>query len=335
MKPAIGGPIGAVEAVCIGETMALVAPDPPVPLAQARTMTLTHGGAESNVAVSLARLGRRVQWCSRLGDDALGRRVQAELEAAGVDTSLVEVDAQARTGVYFKDPGLGATAILYYRTGSAASRMDERDFERAIAGRPRLLHVSGITPALSESCRQATRSGIKAARSAGITVSFDINYRLSLWSDADTAAQEMEELARMSDIVFVGTDEALSLWGTVSVEQIAERLAGPRTIIVKDGSGPASSIDAGELTQVPSLPVEVRELVGAGDAFAAGWLHASLLGLGPAERLRLGHLLAAETLGSPTDHAVTWPPSGNLEERARLDASWPADDVSRSNSGTV
>jgi hypothetical protein len=112
-----------LDAVCLGEAMALVSPDPPAGLSQARSFVLTHGGAESNVAVSLARLGSRVQWCSRLGDDVLGRRVQAEIEAAGVDTSLVATDPDRRTGVYFKDPGRDATRVLYYRDGSAASCM--------------------------------------------------------------------------------------------------------------------------------------------------------------------------------------------------------------------
>lgn len=311
--------VGQPEVVCVGETMALLAPDPPVALAKARVLTLSHGGAESNVAVSLARLGTSAWWCGRLGDDALGWRVRAELEAFGVGTALVKHDPAAPTGVYFKDPSPGSTGVWYYRTGSAASRMDRRDFERAIAVRPRLLHVSGVTPALSASCRDATRAGIVAAQRAGIVVSFDVNHRPALWPDVADAARELKEIARMCEIVFVGADEAAMLWGTASVDQVATGLAGPRTlaVVVKDGSGPATSVGPAGAASAPALSVEVVEPVGAGDAFAAGWLRGYLIDMTSTARLRLGHLVAAETLRSPADHARDWPPPAELEARAR------------------
>lgn len=324
-----------VDVVCVGEAMALVAPDPPAPLREARTMTLAHGGAESNAAVSLARLGDHVQWCSRLGEDALGRRVRAEIQAAGVDVSLVELDPHHRTGVYFKDPGHGSTQVLYYRDNSAASHIDERDFARAIDAGPRALHISGVTPALSESCRRGTRHGVEAAGQAGVTVSFDVNYRAALWPDAVTAGRELEAIARRCDIVFVGADEAALLWGTGSPSQVADHLSGAGTIVVKDGAGPARSFEAETVTCVTALPVEVAEPVGAGDAFAAGWLHGHLMGLDAAAKLRLGHLVAAESLTSATDHGSDWPAPDALEAEARRGTRWEAAIAVRSGRRTA
>lgn len=290
------------DVVCLGETMALVAPDPPAPLASATSMVLSHGGAESNVAIGLARLGSRAEWCSRLGDDALGRRVLRAVAAEGVGVDLVEVDPLARTGVYFKDPGPGGTAVLYYRDGSAASRMTTADVDRALGCEPRVLHLSGVTPALSESCAVAMTYAMDAARRNGVVVSFDVNYRPALWPDGLSAARELLRLAQLSDLVFVGLDEALALWNTATDTDVRALLAGPTFLVVKDGPRDCAEFELDAAVRLPAPVVEVVEPVGAGDAFAAGWLHAYLLGMDSTERVRLGHAVAADALSSPTDH---------------------------------
>ena len=187
----------APHVVCLGETMALVVPDPPAPLAVADRFLLSHAGAESNVAVTLARLGTQARWCSRVGDDPFGRRIRAELTALGVDTSLVSVTA-GRTGVFFKDPAGATTTVHYYRDGSAASTMDGTDAERALAARPALIHLTGITPALSRSCAGMIDGVLQRASAAGAPqVSFDVNYRPSLWPDPARAAGELHRLAQL------------------------------------------------------------------------------------------------------------------------------------------
>jgi 2-dehydro-3-deoxygluconokinase len=310
--------------VCLGETMAMVTPDPPRPLAEARTLALSQGGAESNVAIWLARLGYPAAWCSRLGNDALGRRVLAEVAAAGVDTGPVVLDHDAPTGVYFKDPQRGATAVLYYRARSAAARMDETDADRALARPRRLLHLTGITPALSESCARAVDHAITRATQLGVTVSFDVNYRPALWPGPDAAAAALGRLARRCGIVFVGCDEAALLWGASSVPDIRAALGSPGTLVVKDGPRAARSTDDGaSVTSVAALPVDVVEPVGAGDAFAAGWLYGWLRGLSAAERLRLGHLIASSALSSATDHGDLPSSPAGLEELARNGHAWP------------
>lgn len=324
------------EVVCFGETMAMVTPSPPRPLAEARTLALSHGGAESNVAVWLARLGSRVAWCSRLGDDVLGHRVLAEIAAADVSTSLVTFDPGARTGVYFKDPRPGLTEVLYYRDGSAAAAMDESDVDRALARPARLLHLTGITPALSDSCLRAVDYAITRAAQLRVTVSFDVNYRPALWRSPADAGAVLGRLARRCGIVFVGCDEAEVLWGTSAVPDVRSVLGVQGVLVVKDGSRLASSAEGGSVTSVVALPVEVVEPVGAGDAFAAGWLYGWLRDLPAAARLRLGHLVASSALTSATDHgAFPFSPS-ELEELARSGSAWPgpkqttpADDTGR------
>jgi 2-dehydro-3-deoxygluconokinase len=310
------------DVACIGETMAMVAPSPPVPLATATSLTLSHGGAESNVAAWLASLGCAAHWCGRVGADPLGQRILRDLGAAGVGTSSAVIDTRAPTAVYFKDPGPEATTVWYYRSGSAGSRLDSTDVERALSLRPRLVHLSGITPALSDSCAQAVGHAVRLARELGITVSFDVNYRPALWPDAGTAAARLHALAVQADLVFVGLDEAAMLWNASTDADVRRLLPEPPALIVKDGPRQASEFLRDQLTRVPALAVEVAEPVGAGDAFAAGWLRGWLLGRPPVQCLRLGHLVAARALSSATDLAPLTGQHGGLEELAATGRPW-------------
>lgn len=287
--------------LCVGETMAVVTPTVPLPLAEAADFALTHGGAESNVAAHLSELGAPTAWLSRLGADPLGDRVLAAVAAHGVNTRWVARDPDAPTGLYLKDPHPDGTRVHYYRKGSAASRMSPAD----IAGWPlegaRWLHLSGITPALSQGCAALVPALIARARELGVPVSFDVNHRPRLWS-AEEAAPVLLELARSADVVLVGRDEAEGLWGTATAEDTAALLTGPSHVVVKDADREAVEFGPGGVHRLPARPVEVVEPVGAGDAFAAGWLAAHLRGASPAERLALGHSLAAWTLGATGDH---------------------------------
>jgi 2-dehydro-3-deoxygluconokinase len=286
--------------LAIGETMVLVRPDVPEPLEQAQAFRLDIGGAESNVASHLARAGFRAAWASAVGDDALGRRLLATLAGRGVDTSLVVVDPDAPTGVYFKDPGVGGTRVLYYRRGSAASRLGPEFAARLPLGGADLVHVSGITAALSDSCRALLDEVIGVRRSHGRPVSFDVNFRPGLWDKA-VAAGALLELARRCDLVFVGRDEAEVLWDTATAAEIHALIGpGPR-LVVKDAEIGAHFVHSGQSHFEPSDRVEVVEPVGAGDAFAAGYLAADLAGQPPALALRNGHRFAAAVLSTMGD----------------------------------
>ncbi len=283
-----------LDAVCIGETMVALVPDDALPVSGDSRMALRVAGAESNVATSLARLGHRARWVSVIGADPFGAIITRELESAGVDVNTVTVSADAPTGILVKDTNGESTRVHYYRKGSAASRMTAASL--AGAGPARLVHISGITPALSDGCRELTRAVVDQRMLTDAIVSFDVNYRPALWSGSDEAATVLADLARRADIVFVGRDEAEVLWGTAIAEEVRELLPEPRTLVVKDAAVEAVSFENGDVTRVPSQRVQVVEPVGAGDAFAAGWLSALLDERTPRERLQLGHLLASRTV---------------------------------------
>jgi 2-dehydro-3-deoxygluconokinase len=320
------GASGAPEAVCLGETMAMIGPVDSTPLAEADALSLRVGGAESNVACGLTSLGHPAAWLGRVGDDPFGRRVLAELRSRGVDVSAVETDPVRRTGVYFKDTGASGTGVHYYRRDSAASRMGPALARLPLLGRACLLHLSGITPALSGSCAELIEEIIvRRAVPGRPLISFDVNHRSALWPVGhDQAAVTLLRLARAADLVFVGRDEAEALWGTGEPEVVRDLLAPAPHVVVKDAADGAYSYDgADDRVFVPTpRSAEVVERVGAGDAFAAGYLAALLEDRRPAARLRLGHLAAACTLTTRGDVAAL-PPRRELDQRLVLDdAAW-------------
>lgn len=283
--------------IAIGETMAMVAPARAEPLATAHELRLHPGGAESNLASHLARLGVEAAWVSILGDDALGHRVRDAIAARGVDTRWVAFDATAPTGVYFKDPGRG---VLYYRTGSAASRMTPETVAGIPLERARVVHLSGITPVLSNGCTALVDAVFDRVAPSPALLSFDVNYRPSLWSAAD-AGPVLRDLARRADIVFVGQDEALALWGCADADQMRAILPEPRLLVIKDGDVGATEFSAAGRAFEPAIPTQVVEAVGAGDAFAAGYLAALLRDEDAPGRLRAGHEQAHPVLLSTSD----------------------------------
>ncbi|MFJ4715088.1 sugar kinase [Streptomyces sp. NPDC088785] len=291
------------EVICLGETMAQLTPADGAGLEHSRQVRLAVAGAESTVAQYLADLGHRAAWASRVGDDPFGRRIVAAVAGRGVDVGQVSVDEDAPTGVYFKDPGPdGTTRVHYYRRGSAASRMTAADAERIALDGVRLVHLTGITPALSAGCAEAVRVLAERAAAHGALFSFDVNYRPGLWSAKAVAARTLLGLARRADLVLVGRDEGEALWGPATADALHAWLAPRGTLVVKDGAVGATAFAPGVREFVAAPAVEVVEAVGAGDAFAAGYLGGLLAGAAQADRLALGHRLAARTLRSIEDY---------------------------------
>jgi 2-dehydro-3-deoxygluconokinase len=284
------------DVCCVGESMVVLAPAEPGALAGADLLRRGFGGAESNLACYLAQLGLRVGWVSRLGADPFGAYVRAAIEATGVDCSLVATDPAAPTGVYFKDPGLG---VYYYRRGSAASTMDRALWTDVAAAGARYVHVSGITAALSDSCADLLSYALAERPVAGAVMSFDVNYRPALWS-ARRAAPVLARLANRADVVFVGLDEANVLWGCATADDVRGVIGAPETLVVKDGAVGATAYGEGPVF-VPAPAVTIVEPVGAGDAFAAGYLFGALRGLPDRARLAIGHRLAAVALTTAGD----------------------------------
>ena len=285
------------ELLAVGETMAMVAPLSVDGLVDARVFRVDAGGAESNVAAHATALGVAAAWFSRLGDDALGRRVLRQLGERGVDVSGVVVDAFHPTGMYVKDPGRG---VVYYRSGSAASRLSPEEVDAVPLDGVKILHVSGITAAISETARAFLEQLIERARSLGTTVSFDVNYRAALWEPA-IAGPVLDSLARRCDIVFVGRDEAEGLWQTETAADVRARFADVPELVVKDGAVGATAFTPGNETFETSEVVDVVDVVGAGDAFAGGYLSARLGGIPMPARLRAAHRRAALTLATTGD----------------------------------
>ncbi|UCR87923.1 sugar kinase [Mycetocola spongiae] len=306
------------SAVCIGETMAMVTPTHHVPLERAEELFYGVGGAESNVALGLAVMGMDTHWISRVGADGFGTRILGELASHGVGTTGVQVDPTRNTGLYVKVPAHGDSpaSVLYYRRHSAASAMSPELLKdpavASLLAEAGLIHLSGITPALSPECRDMVHALLSAPRGPERLVSFDVNWRPALWAGRDHSA--LRELANLADIVLVGADEAVHAFGTAEEERLRELLPDPETIVIKnDDAGAVILRRGGERIEVPALRVEVLEPVGAGDAFAAGYLSGVMMGLDPRSSLRRGHLSAACTLTVRGDR-------GTLPEAAILDA---------------
>jgi 2-dehydro-3-deoxygluconokinase len=312
-------PPGAVEVLCVGETMVLLAPESGARLSDVDAAVRLHiGGAESNVAMALARLGVRSGWWSRLGDDAFGRVVAERVADAGVDVDI-RTDATRPTGLYVKDVTAGGTRVTYYRRGSAASAMGPAD-AAALPPWTRVLHLSGITPALSADADALVEALVTAPRTDGRMVSFDVNHRPALWEHG-TAAARLAELGGRADILFVGLDEASALWGVDAPRDLREIFPHVPHLVVKDGANDATALIGDEIVRVATPPADVTEVVGAGDAFAAGYLAALLRDASPTRRLMAGHLAAREAIAHTADVALL-PPLDDLLARAAV--HWPA-----------
>jgi 2-dehydro-3-deoxygluconokinase len=279
--------------VTAGETMVLVVPPAPGRLRHAGAVTLSIGGAESNVAIGLSRLGVPASWVSALGEDELGELVLHRVRAEGVDTSAVRRVADRPTGLYLREEVAGALRVYYYRRGSAASTLAPGAFDPAVLDGAAFLHLTGITGALSPESAEFLTWAARTARAAGVRVSYDVNYRSRLWEPAAARAAS-EAMLPYVDVLLVGDEEARALWGWDD-DECLDRLAdaGPAEVVVKLGArGCVASVD-GERLSSPGFPARQVDPIGAGDAFAAGYLAASLQGLDPAGRLRTANAMGA------------------------------------------
>ncbi|WP_435198220.1 sugar kinase [Janibacter sp. GS2] len=285
-------PEGKVDVACVGETMLLLVPDPPAAPDDAERFRRDIGGAESNVAIGLRRLGASTSWHSALGDDAFGDYVLSRIAGEGV-SCVVRRDPDRVTGLYVKELRGPTTTVRYYRGSSAASRLVAGDIERVVEQRPRLVHTSGITPSLSPQNREVIEQLWRTAPE-GTRLSLDVNFRPAI-HDSD-AAPMLLDLANRADLVFCGQDEAESLWGLSSPEQVREAIHGPGTLVVKQGARGAVTFGADGRTFHPAPTITVVEPVGAGDAFAAGFIREHVRGGSDAEALALGTRLAGAAL---------------------------------------
>lgn len=294
------------QVVTFGETMAALRSAGPLRLGG--SLNLSVAGAESNVAIGLARLGHRVRWIGRVGDDELGALVLRTLRAENVDVSGAVVDHSRPTGLILFEQRLSdVIRVLYYRDASAGSGLDPQDLSPALAGlardtpqsagrRQQVLHMTGITPALGDTAATATRFGAQRAREAGCAVSFDVNFRARLWSAAQARAA-LRPLAPLASLVFASGPELALLAADPDggAAAAADELLGQgvQAVVLKRGAEGATSYTANGARSVPARKVRVADVIGAGDAFVAGYLSGVLDGLEEASRLGRGAAVSA------------------------------------------
>ncbi len=297
-----GADDGVPLVVTSGETMALLATAAPGRLRHAHTLSLLAGGAESNVAIGLARLGLRARWLSALGDDELGELVLHRIRAEGVETWAARV-AGRPTGLYLREQVAGGIRVHYYRQGSAASTLAPGAFDVTAFSGAAYLHLTGITPALSADAAAFTRWAAGVAREAGARVSFDVNYRGKLWSPA-AARDFTDSMLPLVDVLLAGTDEVETLWGWSDEDDALARFAaaGPAEVILKRGAAGCVARLSGERLESAGFDVPVRDPIGAGDAFAAGYLAGSVWGEPPEQRLRIANTMGAFCIQAPGDY---------------------------------
>jgi 2-dehydro-3-deoxygluconokinase len=309
----------SAEVVTLGECLLALVASSPGPVAESGTFERHIAGAEANVAVGLARLGHRVAYIGRVGADGFGTAILRWLRGEGVDVSHLAVDP-APTGVMIRERrSVGPAQVLYYRTGSAGSRLDATDVDAAAADGifegPRWLHITGITPALSAGARAAVERAIALARERKLTISLDLNLRRKLWSERE-AAQTFRDLASRVDMVMGDEDEVRLTTDTQgSGENLARSLLalGPSIAVVKLGADGAVAATLDGAIRVSALPLAaVLDRVGAGDAFAAGVIAARLENEDLERALTWGCACAAAALGTLGDMA-------GLPDRAELE----------------
>ena len=239
----------------------------------------TWGGDTSNFAIGVARLGRTSAYLTRVGLDPFGLSFLRLWEKNGVDTSLAGMDNERHTGLYFVSFDGGKHSLTYYRKDSAASAICPSDLGADLLRGYKILHLSGISLGMSKSAMETGLALMRQARLFGCRISFDINYRAAQWAARDEAAKKFDfAIAGGVDFLEITDDEMLALgWGS-SIEDIAERYPNVETILMKRGVAGASIMARGEKFEVPAFAVAVKDTVGAGDSFDAGFLSATLEG---------------------------------------------------------
>lgn len=304
------------EVVTLGETMAVLRQSgPPARPGIGGQFTLSVAGAEATVAIGLARLGHQVSWVGRVGRDRAGTLVVETLRSAGVGTGHVVTDPDAPTGMMLRWQRTGERAAVdYYRSASAGSRLTGQDVLAALSSQVRVLHTTGVTTALSDGAAAAVTESARRAHGSGAVVCFDVNYRERL-TTVRAAGASLRALLPHIDVLMCGADELPVLQAAAgSADPVDAALAaGVREVVIKDGRNGATASTRDGQAHMPALPVRnVVDLIGAGDAFAAGYLSALLDQLPVRGRLARAATVAAFCVSTAGD----WE---GLPERAELD----------------
>ena len=293
------------EVILFGEPMAMFVAKTPGRLHEVEEFTRLLAGAEVNVAIGLKRLGHSVSYVTKLGTDPFGTYIEEKLKKEGIDTQITK-DDQYFTGYQLKNKVFeGDPEVFYYRKNSAASCLSEEDVEKVDFEGARVLHLTGIPPALSQSCRNATYRMIERARENGMLVTFDPNLRPTLWESKSVMIRTINDLAARADIVLPGTGEGKILMGSEEPEEIAAyyRGLGAKAVIVKTGADGAYVDAEGQKETFCGFKVEqVVDTVGAGDGFAVGIISGYLEGLSIEKMIERANAIGAIQVSVESDN---------------------------------
>ena len=290
------------EVVTFGESMVLMTPVNTKGIEYNSEFVKSFGGAESNFAIAVTRLGQEAGWFSRLGKDPFGRNILKGVRGEGVDVSRVVLTDEAPTGFMLRENVAGKTSVYYYRSGSAASKLSPEHLDEEYIKNAKILHITGITCAISQSARNAVYDAVRIARKHGVKICFDPNLRLKLWT-IEEAREILLPLANEVDYFLPGLDELKQLYEINDSEEIFSKLKELKAVsVVKGGNDETLLVENGEVTSFPYMPVEkVIDSVGAGDGFCAGFVAGLLKGFSHQESIRLANMVGALVIQSEGD----------------------------------
>jgi len=285
------------DAVTMGEMMIQLNPVTTGPIRHVDYFEKHAAGAEGNFAIGLARMGLTSGFITRVGNDEFGKYILRVLRSEGVDVSRVIIDREAPTGLYFIQRGYPIpekSSVIYYRKGSAASRLGPDDIDPKYITEAKLFHVTGITPALSESCREATYRALQIAEANNVKISIDTNIRLKLWG-ADKARETLLPMIQKADIILTDPEDSEILIEERDPRKIARNLLvmGANIVVVKLGGEGALAATKEKVVRKSAFKVPVEDVIGAGDAFAAGFIASILKGEGVDKALETANVAGA------------------------------------------
>lgn len=297
------------DVITFGETMALFMPTREQSLEFADTLHRSFGGAESNVAIGLARLGVQVSWFGHLGDEPQGRYILKKIRGENVDVRHARLSKEANTGLMMRHKVAGREEVFYYRKNSAASKMRPEHLDEQLIAQAGILHITGITPALSESCKDTVLRAVDLAKRHQVKISFDPNLRLKLWS-IEQAREVLLPIAAQADYFLPGMDELKLLYDEQDEDAILQEVKKLSALTVIKGIGFSNMVvQDGKTTAVPYEKIEnTVDTIGAGDAFAAGFLAGMVKGYAPEAAVRIGNLCASFVIQGHGDWELipTW-----------------------------
>jgi 2-dehydro-3-deoxygluconokinase len=275
--------VSNVDLLTVGESMLRFSVPAGRLLVDAPVFDVHVAGTESNVAVAVARMGFTSRWLSRLPDNVLGHRLADTISGQGVDCSHVDWSDTERVGLYFLEFGASPrpTKVLYDRAPSAARNMDEKTFDLSLIGKAKIIHLTGITVALSEGCSRLVETIVAGANDLKIPVVFDVNYRALLWSHKECCTRLAPLLSKVDTLIVSKRDlePIFEIAGdaATAAKELHKRFGMPRIAITTGDQG-AAGFENGNTVLAPGYPVEMVDRIGAGDSFAAGVISGLLEG---------------------------------------------------------